>query len=86
MSAYIAALNAAVAIEQAQRAELERVATQAGRELRAARGRLPRPPRTGFPALLIWRAAALPLPHPTLSRYRSSLTMPPCGPLCFPSP
>src|ERR1700730_17757946 len=32
MSAYIAALNAAVAIEQAQRAERERAATQAARE------------------------------------------------------
>jgi hypothetical protein len=32
MSAYIAALNAAIAIEQSQRAERDRVATQAARE------------------------------------------------------
>jgi hypothetical protein len=33
---------------------------------REARGRLPRPPRSGFPALLTWRLAALPLLHPAL--------------------
>jgi hypothetical protein len=37
---------------------------------RDARGRLPRPPRTGFPALLTWRLAALPLLYPALSRHR----------------